>query len=211
MSIKQSLLILGITQFVLFTALAILLYRGGDGYEEEVFFNFWFDALSDLGSVANPSGNPVGAVTILFDAALAILGASFVMYWVYASDQGIKGRMVRSIRRASGLASSVAIIGIALTPSDVMSVAHSTFVYAWLMFFTVTISLELHERPGIALGTFEVFSIVYIATVMVSGFVPTFQPVSAFMQKFMVVGMLAWYLVRSKDLKSKGYKYKYVF
>jgi hypothetical protein len=200
-------LIVGIVQFILLTALAMLLYRGGDA-EEEMYFNFWFDALSVLGSVTDPSGGPLGASTILFDASLAILGASLVMYWAYAS---IKGRKVRSLRRAFGMASSVAIIGTALTPSDVMSVAHATFVYAWLVFFTAAISLELHERPGLVLGIFEVFSIVYIVSVMVSGFVPSFQPVSAFMQKFMVIGILAWYIVRSKDLDAKGFKYKYVF
>jgi hypothetical protein len=131
---RASLLIYSSVQFLLLTAIAMLVYPGGAVYElaagRYLFFRNFF---SDLGATSTPSGRPNLASHILFVIALGTVGIALIL----ASSNWRVIAARRRIAQAAGWASQafeiiagVGFIGIAVTPWNLVLDAHNGFVRA---------------------------------------------------------------------------------
>lgn len=196
-------MIVGSIQFVLLTGLAIILYHGGKG-DAEVHFDFWFWPLSLLGSVTNANGELVGVSTIIFDSSLAFLGVTFAVYWMYARDWRIKSKKARTYVQLLGVVSSAGLIVTGLAPQDILPVMHGIAVWTGLMAFTAVMTVRLYYMPSLGTGALESVLLLYDVLLGLSNIVPDILPIAALVQKFVIGGMLAWYLIRSVDLHGSG-------
>jgi hypothetical protein len=131
---RASLLIYGSVQFVILTAIAMLVYPGGAVYElaaDRYLFSRNF--FSDLGATSTPSGRPNLASHILFVIALGTVGLALIP--ASSNWQVIVAR--RRTAQAAGWASQafeviagLGFIGIAVTPWNLVLDAHNGFVRA---------------------------------------------------------------------------------
>ncbi len=131
---RALVLICASIQFLVLTAVAMLVYPGGAVYELDANrYLFLRNFFSDLGATVTPSGRPNLPSHILLIIALGCVGLALIM--ASPNWKVIVGR--RQSAQAVGLASQVleiiaglGFIGIAATPWNLVLDAHNGFVRA---------------------------------------------------------------------------------
>ena len=131
---RALVLIYASIQFLVLTAVAMLVYPGGAVYELDANrYLFLRNFFSDLGATVTPSGHPNLISHILLVIALGCVGLALVL--ASSNWKVIVGR--RQSAQAVGLASQVleiiaglGFIGIAATPWNLVLDAHNGFVRA---------------------------------------------------------------------------------
>jgi hypothetical protein len=131
---RASLLIYGSMQFLLLTAIAMLVYPGGAVYElgagRYLFFRNFF---SDLGATSTPSGHPNLASHILFVIALGTVGIALILAssnWRVIVARRRTAQGVGWASQAFEIIAGLGFIGIAVTPWNLVLDAHNGFVRA---------------------------------------------------------------------------------
>jgi hypothetical protein len=131
---RASVLIYASIQFLVLTAVAMLVYPGGAVYELDANrYLFLRNFFSDLGATVTPSGRPNLPSHILLVIALGCIGLALVLA---SSNWRVIVRR-RQAAKTLGLASQVleiiagiGFIGIAATPWNLVLDAHNGFVRA---------------------------------------------------------------------------------
>jgi hypothetical protein len=129
---RAGLLLYASVQFVVLTAVAMLVYPGGAVYELEANrYLFLRNFFSDLGATRTPSGHPNLASHVLLVIALGTVGVAMVL--ASSNWRVIVAR--RQAAHSAGLASQVVeivaglgFLGIAVTPWNLVLDAHNGFV-----------------------------------------------------------------------------------
>ncbi len=140
---------LGVVQFLVLTAIAMRCYSGGTMQDHQTAsYSFYENFLSDLGRLVAWSGAGNGASMLLFNGSLVLLALSLVpFFWFLPLHAPDRVGLLR-VAAAVGFVSTVAMIGIGLTPYDVVDRAHNTALALWLTASLVAVSLH-----AAALGT----------------------------------------------------------
>ncbi|HEY3987690.1 MAG TPA: hypothetical protein VGM02_00205 [Acidobacteriaceae bacterium] len=178
---RALVLIYASIQFVVLTAIAMLVYPGGAVYELDadryLFFRNFF---SDLGATLTPSGRPNLASHILLVIALGTIGIALIL----ASSNWKVIVAQRQVARAAGFASQafeiiagVGFIGIAATPWNLVLDAHNGFVraaFGFLLAYDLCLLLiQLRNRwPAAYTGTNAVYLLLLLAYVGILFFGP---------------------------------------
>jgi hypothetical protein len=131
---RALLLIYANVQFLLLTAIAMLVYPGGAVYQPDanryLFFRSFF---SDLGVSITPSGRPNLASHILFAIALGWVGVALILAssnWKVIVARRQRGRPAAWVSQAFEIVAGLGFIGIAATPWNLVLDAHNGFVRA---------------------------------------------------------------------------------
>ncbi|MFX0104762.1 MAG: hypothetical protein ACFE75_04675 [Candidatus Hodarchaeota archaeon] len=125
-------LILGCIQFMILTIIAMLFYKGGTYIDKSTMnYLFWYNYFSDLGRTLSHSGVPNMISYILFTVTLALWGISqFPFYIAFPSlfENSKRLKKLSIIGSVFGIFTGICYIGIAFTPSDILSFIHDLFV-----------------------------------------------------------------------------------
>jgi hypothetical protein len=157
-------------QFVVLTALAMVLYAGGTWFDPTTaHYHFTGNFLSDLGMTHAFSGRANYASSALFCIALATVGGTlvaFVWTWREFAFEHRRAAIAGHAAAVLGTLSGLAFVGVAFTPFDLALNAHNTLVIAafgLLMLFVATITFVMW-RNGIS-GARLAANLVYLACV----------------------------------------------
>jgi hypothetical protein len=157
-------------QFVVLTALAMVLYAGGTWFDPTTaHYHFTGNFLSDLGMTHAFSGRANYGSSTLFCIALATVGGVLVAFvWTWKGFAFERGRaaVVGHAAAMLGTLSGLAFVGVAFTPFDLALNAHNALVIAafgLLMLFVAAITFVMW-RNGIS-GARIAASLVYLACV----------------------------------------------
>jgi hypothetical protein len=129
---RALVLIYASAQFVVLTAIAMLVYPGGAVYQLEADrYLFLRNFFSDLGATITPSGRPNLTSHILFGVALGSVGVALMLASSNWKVIVARGGAARAAGVASQIVEGVAglgFIGIAATPWNLVLDAHNGFV-----------------------------------------------------------------------------------
>lgn len=131
---RALVLIYASVQFVVLTAVAMLVYPGGAVYELEASrYLFLRNFFSDLGATTTPSGRPNLASHVLFAIALGSVGLALVLAssnWKVIVAKGQAARAAGVASQVVEIVAGLGFIGIAATPWNLVLDAHNGFVRA---------------------------------------------------------------------------------
>jgi hypothetical protein len=131
---RALVLIYASIQFVVLTAIAMLLYPGGAVYELDANrYLFLRNFFSDLGATITPSGRPNLASHILLVVALGCVGLALILAssnWRVIVARRQAARAVGFASQALEIIAGLGFIGIAATPWNLVLDAHNSFVRA---------------------------------------------------------------------------------
>lgn len=155
-------------QFVVLTALAMVLYAGGTWFDPTTaHYHFTGNFLSDLGMTHAFSGRANYPSSVLFLVALTSVGAAliaFVWRWKEFAFDRRRAAIAGHGAAVLGTLSGLAFIGVAVTPFDLALRAHNTLVIAafgLLMLFVAAITIVMW-RNGLPIAA----NLVYLACVV---------------------------------------------
>lgn len=168
---RAGFLRLAAIQFVVLTAIAMVLYAGGTWFDRsapgyELGHNFF----SDLGATHAWSGRANYASAALFTIALATMGVAFIAFapaWRAFAFEKARGRALGIAAQLCGTLSGASFIAVAVLPIDHALHLHNTFVvaaFALLLGYAASMTL-LMWRNG-ARGAQLVASTIYLVVVL---------------------------------------------
>lgn len=128
------LALVGCTQFVVFSAVAMHFYSGGTPLDSSTMgYSLTQNYLSDLGLTSAHSGTSNTTSMILFTVTMCLAGVAVAFFFLAAPGGFEKNRGARRssiIGSAAGVISGISYIGIGAMPSDVNHGLHLAFVNA---------------------------------------------------------------------------------
>jgi len=126
------LIITGCVQFIIVTFVAMFFYKGGTYINPNSSgYIFCFNYFSDLGRTVAHSGIANKISFILFTVTFTLWGILQIpFYFVFPTffKDSIKFKKFSKIGSIFGCVSGVFYVGVAFTPSDIMSYFHNIFV-----------------------------------------------------------------------------------
>jgi hypothetical membrane protein len=142
---RAVVLIYASVQFLLLTAIAMLVYPGGAVYEPNASrYLFFRNFFSDLGATVTPSGRPNLASHVLFAIALGSVGLALILAssnWQVIAARRQRSRSAGWASQAFEIVAGLGFIGIAATPWNLVLDAHNGFVRAAFGFLLATTSV----------------------------------------------------------------------
>ena len=126
-------MLLGMSQFLILTILAMIFYAGGNQYYPTTSsYDFFQNFFSDLGMQVAWNGNSNLLASVLFTIALAVSGISifpFIMYFSSLFSRGTAPYRFSILTLISGIPTSIGFILIGFTPWDLYFSYHMISVY----------------------------------------------------------------------------------
>lgn len=204
--------IYSLIQFLVFSAIAMILYPGGTKYDfDSTGYSFFNNFFSDLGRTITFAGNEKKASYYLFTTSLIIAGISTIAYFIlFPSFFKIKSisRKFSYGSAAAGIISGIAYIGVALTPWDILIKPHFFFVkvafvsFFFLTAFSISAIYSDHDYPEIYGKIFIIFGIILTGYLWVLFFGPKLNTpegiyIQATSQKIVVYSEVMCMLIQS--------------
>ena len=217
-------IILGPTQYIVFTAIAMFFYTGGTLVDPlSPGYYFWGNFFSDLGRVFALSGAPNFISFTIFTITALILSFSFIPFALIFSSYFKKDKKQYLLARIGSLISltSVAFLIVTIfTPWDIFNRTHLMFANLFnitgavgILFFTIAVFYNkdypnLYGFVYIALLTVAaIYTIVLISipkSITLDGLVlqASMQKISqySFLLCFLIQGFGVWKLQKNKDI-----------
>ncbi len=166
---------LACAQFVVLSAVAMLLYPGGSRADPATgrysFFNNFF---SDLGLTTAINGAPNTAAMILFVIGLTVAGLGLIVFFVAAPQFFQRERFLRVLSALGslfGVLSGLCYIGVAWSPANLAAGPHGQFtLWAFQSFLVVVVFyvLAILLSPRVP----NVYALVYfLFAVLLAGYI----------------------------------------
>ncbi len=162
-------------QFVVLTALAMLVYAGGTVADPSTTrYQFFHNFFSDLGRTQTRLGAPNTLSAVLFFVALALAGLGLVLFFAAVLRffrRPAAARALALVGTVAGVVSGLSFAGIALTPANLLALAHGLFVqWAFLAFlaavlFYIPAVLLARDYPKRYAAVFAAFALLLAAYV----------------------------------------------
>jgi hypothetical protein len=135
-------------QFVVLSAIAMLVYSGGTVADPNSRgYSFFDNFFSDLGLTISRSGAPNTPSMALFITALTLAGLGLVVFFVAAPQFFWRERVLRVLSllgSAFGVLSGLCFIGVAWTPANLMAGPHGQVtLWAFQTFLVVVVFYDL--------------------------------------------------------------------
>ena len=200
-----ALYITGCIQFIIISAIAMFLYKGGTYTDPSTtHYLFWFNYFSDLGRTVAHSGIANTLSFILFTITLSIWGLFQIPFYImfprfFNESKGLKKfSLTGSI---FGIFTGIFYVGIALTPSDVAYLFHDFFVFLGfgsifisIVFYTIVMFKDNRYNNFYAI-VFTISAIILGTYFIILSFTPNGQTTKGLFiyvvgQKFMIYTLL---------------------
>ena len=219
---RAGFLLYAALQFVALTAVAMLLYGGGNpGDPAAPSYAFLGNFFSDLGATTTWWGHANGASAVLFAIALGSVGIGFVAFAGAWRGIAFDRRRVRWLGVATqliGTLSGLGFVGIACTPVNLATAMHNRFVlaaFSLLLVYVVCLNVLWWcngvGRRTLALGVAYIAVVaVYVAIVVDGARTPEWdsemmqRQVAA--QKAIVYGSMVYIVTLTIAIRRRGWK-----
>ncbi len=204
--------IYALLQFLLFTAIAMLLYPGGTKTDHDTIgYDFLNNFFSDLGRTLTFKGEEKKASFYLFTTGLISTGFSTIaLFILFPALFKIKqiSRKLSFGAAAGGIISGIAYIGIALTPWDILLQPHLFFVrlaftsFLFITAFSIAAIYTDPFYPKIYGAVFIIFGIILTGYLYLLFFGPKLDSaegvhIQASAQKIVVYSEIVCMLIQS--------------
>jgi len=162
--------------YLILIFLAMAFYMGGTR-DNPAFpgYSFWGNTLSDSGRLIAWSGAPNTVSMVIFSLSLIVYGAFYIPFYLLVSESLSEGRLEKlssKIGAIFGILFSVSLIGIALTPADILNLYHMIFVFigyisAFLngVFFSIAFYKNKEFSNTYAL-LFAIYTVIYFISIL---------------------------------------------
>ncbi|MDG2266294.1 MAG: hypothetical protein P8L91_04845 [Candidatus Marinimicrobia bacterium] len=197
--------VLGLVQFLLFSTVAMYFYSGGTSWNKLAEgYTFWHNVMSDLGRTVSYSGLSNTISSRIFNSSLMIFGISIIIIYLNMSKSFLLSRNIVFFTKIIGIISGLGMIGVALTPDDILSDEHMLAVWIWILSLTTVLILFIVSKV-----THQVYdSIFYVSAILLfavlihigQGLLDMWSPIVATTQKIVVYLNVLWYLLISKNI-----------
>ncbi|MFX1444250.1 MAG: hypothetical protein ACFFHV_12620 [Promethearchaeota archaeon] len=140
---------------VILIIIAMAFYTGGTPDNPSIQgYSFWDNTLSNLGMSVAYSGKSNTISMILFSIALIFSAASLIPFYLairFFFTEVKREKWLSNIGTIFGIITSISIIGIAISPVDILEEQHMLFVYisytsTLIMSFCFSISMYLNKE-----------------------------------------------------------------
>ncbi len=179
-----SLFITPILFFILST-IAMILYPGGYGIDEMIFYpnHYKFDKnfLSDLGMLKTATGWDNLPSSILFCLGMTLVGIAFIIHAISLPSyfpKNTKQKKYAFLSVIFAVISSLGFIGVAFTPWDVFPIAHNVSVligFGISMFYCLYFGLAVLKEKSYP-NIYGYLSMGYILLIIVYALLSVFAP-----------------------------------
>ena len=171
-------MILGQVLFVILVSLAMIFYAGGTRDNPALLgYSFWGNTISDSGRTIAWSGVINITSMVFLSTALIVFAIFFIPFYLILSKLFSEGKIEKYASKIGfvlGLIFSLAYIGIAFTPADILYTPHMIFVLigyicAFVMSVCFTIAFfKNKEFSNIYSIIFALFTIFYFVTQIIA-------------------------------------------
>lgn len=166
--------------YLLLMLFAMVFYTGGTRVDaSNPGYSFWQNYLSDSGRTIAYSGIPNTISMIILPIALIIYALSYLPLYLKMSVffyEDKFGKYFIRVGTCMGIFASIFLIGIALTPEDILSIPHVFFVYIGYIFILInailySIALFLNNKfSNIYAINLAIFATIFFMTLMMGVF-----------------------------------------
>ena len=171
-------MILGQVLFVILVSLAMIFYAGGTRDNPGLLgYSFWGNTISDSGRTIAWSGVINITSMVFLSTALIVFAIFFIPFYLILSKLFSEGKIEKYASKIGfvlGVIFSLAYIGIAFTPADILYTPHMIFVLigyicAFVMSVCFTIAFfKNKEFSNIYSIIFALFTIFYFVTQIIA-------------------------------------------
>ena len=205
--------VIGLVQFLLFSTIAMFFYSGGTSWNKLAEgYTFWHNVMSDLGRTVSYSGLSNTISSKIFNSSLMIFGISIIIIYLNMSKSFLLSKNFVSIIKIIGIISGLGMIGVSLTPDDILSDEHMLAVWIWILSLTTVLILFIVSKV-----TYQNYdSIFYVSAILLfavlihigQGLLDMWSPTVATTQKVVVYLNVLWYLLISNNIINQNKQLK---
>ena len=170
---------IGGIQYIVITAIAMFIYPGGSQSDPNAEgYTFFGNYFSDLGHSVAINGQVNTISQILYILATAVYGVSLIIFSFKAvtsfKEKG-KGKIAGKISLVSGILAGIGTLTYALTPADLVPMAHNAgvafgYLGTFLLYIFIGIAIVKAKEFPIRNGYLFIFTgILYFITLIVGG------------------------------------------
>ena len=196
---------IGLLQFLLFSTIAMFYYSGGTSWNKLAEgYTFWHNVMSDLGRTVSYSGLSNTVSSTIFNSSLIIFGISIIIIYLSLSKTFLPYKRIINYIKIIGIISGIGMIGVALTPDDILSDEHMLAVWIWILSLSTVLILFILSKV-----THKIYdNIFYVSAILLfavlihigQGLLDMWSPIVATTQKIVVYLNVLWYLLISKNI-----------
>ena len=205
--------VIGLVQFLLFSTVAMFFYSGGTSWNKLAEgYTFWHNVMSDLGRTVSYSGLSNTISSKIFNSSLMIFGISIIIIYLNMSRSFLLSKNFVSLIKIIGIISGLGMIGVALTPDDILSDEHMLAVWIWILSLTTVLILLIVSKV-----IHQIYdSILYVSAILLfavlihigQGLLDMWSPTVATTQKVVVYLNVLWYLLISNNIINQNKQLK---
>ena len=205
--------VIGLVQFLLFSTIAMFFYSGGTSWNKLAEgYTFWHNVMSDLGRTVSYSGLSNTISSKIFNSSLMIFGISIIIIYLNMSKSFLLSKNFVSIIKIIGIISGLGMIGVSLTPDDILSDEHMLAVWIWILSLTTVLILLIVSKV-----IHQIYdSILYLSAILLfavlihigQGLLDMWSPTVATTQKVVVYLNVLWYLLISNNIINQNKQLK---
>lgn len=196
---------IGLLQFLLFSTIAMFYYSGGTSWNKLAEgYTFWHNVMSDLGRTVSYSGLSNTVSSTIFNSSLFIFGISIIIIYLSLSKTFLPYKRIINYIKIIGIISGLGMVGVALTPDDILSDEHMLAVWIWILSLSAVLILFILSKV-----THKIYdNIFYVSAILLfavlihigQGLLDMWSPIVATTQKIVVYLNVLWYLLISKNI-----------
>ena len=148
----------------------------------------------------------------IFNSSLMIFGISIIIIYLNMSKSFLLSKNFVSIIKIIGIISGLGMIGVALTPDDILSDEHMLAVWIWILSLTTVLILLIVSKV-----IHQIYdSILYVSAILLfavlihigQGLLDMWSPTVATTQKVVVYLNVLWYLLISNNIINQNKQLK---
>ena len=195
----------GCLQFLIFSTIAMFNYSGGTSWNKSAEgYTFWHNVMSDLGRTVSYSGISNTFSSTIFNTSLIFFGISIIIIYLSMGKRLLLTDKFIFFITIFGIISGIGIIGVGLTPDDILSDEHMIAVWIWILSLsTVLILIIISKIINHFYDSLFYLSFVLLFAVCIhigQGLLEMWSPIVATTQKIVVYLNVSWYLLISKKI-----------
>ncbi|MEC8838713.1 MAG: hypothetical protein VYA09_01025 [Candidatus Neomarinimicrobiota bacterium] len=195
----------GCLQFLIFSTIAMFNYSGGTSWNKSAEgYTFWHNVMSDLGRTVSYSGISNTISSTIFNNSLIFFGISIIIIYLSMGKRLLLTDKFIFFITIFGIISGIGIIGVGLTPDDILSDEHMIAVWVWILSLsTVLILIIILKIINHSYDNMFYLSFVLLFAVCIhigQGLLEMWSPIVATTQKIVVYLNVSWYLLISKKI-----------
>ena len=195
----------GCLQFLIFSTIAMFNYSGGTSWNKSAEgYTFWHNVMSDLGRTVSYSGISNTISSTIFNNSLIFFGISIIIIYLSMGKRLLLTDKFIFFITIFGIISGIGIIGVGLTPDDILSDEHMIAVWIWILSLsTVLILIIISKIINHSYDSLFYLSFVLLFAVCIhigQGLLEMWSPIVATTQKIVVYLNVSWYLLISKKI-----------